>query len=223
MSIILHSEDDIGSVYKDSEFDLDKITFVQAVNHSKRKDIIRGIILHHIMMGEFQKNVDFLASKESNVSAHYVLGVEGSLTQLVALDRKAWHSGISKYVLGGQMRNDLNHCTIGIEIVNPGRMTKKGDKYTYLCNGAYIEWKGEDTPVKNQITYPDGSIISGYGISYPVKQIDMLVALCKAIVKKYPNITRNDIAGHFQVSLPYGTKNDPFNLDIEYIKTKIFG
>jgi len=59
---------------KQKKLKLSEVKFVLAANKSKRRDSVRAIVFHHICMGSFKQNVDFLASKEAGVSAHYVLG-----------------------------------------------------------------------------------------------------------------------------------------------------
>jgi len=198
-----------------------KVKYQKAANQSKRKDKVRGIVLHHIMMGGFQKNVDFLASKESGVSSHYVLGRKGELTQLISTRKKSWHAGVSEFKIGGKVRSNLNNCTVGIEIVNPGVLTKKGGEFYYNCGGTTKKWTGTK-PVKEEIVYPDGKVLTGYSVPYPEEQINKLVALCKGIIKLYPDITENDIVTHYQIALPFGRKSDPFGLDLDLVISKIF-
>lgn len=215
------AEDKVESI---KPLDLTKVKFVKAANQSNRKDKVRGICLHHIMMGSFKKNEEFLTSKASGVSAHYVLGRNGELTQMVNTQKKAWHAGTSSFKIGGEERDNLNNCLIGIEIVNPGYVTQnsKSGRFWYNCGGEIVEWKG-DEPKITTIAYPGGKMLSGYYIPYPEKQITKLVALCKALVQKYPEITRDDIVAHYQISEPIGRKNDPFGLDLDYVKDLIYG
>jgi N-acetylmuramoyl-L-alanine amidase len=57
-----------------------------------------------------------LCSPASEVSAHYVVLQDGCIVQLVAESRRAWHAGVSSWA--GE--TDINSCSIGIEIANPG-------------------------------------------------------------------------------------------------------
>lgn len=56
------------------------------------------------------------ASGTERVSAHYFVDEDGTITQLVPEARRAWHAGLARW--NGE--NDINSCSIGIEIVNPG-------------------------------------------------------------------------------------------------------
>jgi len=203
--------------------DLMKVNFEKAENQSNRKDEVRAIVLHHIYMGTFKQNVDFLVSKASGVSCHYVLGRNAELTQMVNTKKKAWHAGISKWTIDGVKRSNLNNCTIGIEIVNPGVLTYDADDEKYYCNrgGKTVAWAG-DEPKKCEIVYPSGKVLSGYGVQYPEKQLKKLVALCKALIEKYPQIGQDDILTHYGIGRPEGRKNDPFGLDVDELKKLIF-
>jgi N-acetylmuramoyl-L-alanine amidase len=55
-------------------------------------------------------------SGDGRVSAHYFIDEDGTIAQLVPEARRAWHAGASFW----QGETDINSCSIGIEIVNPG-------------------------------------------------------------------------------------------------------
>ncbi len=74
------------------------------------------LILHYTGMKTAQEAIDRLCDLASKVSAHYVLDEDGSLYQLVDESKRAWHAGISYW----RGRENVNACSIGIEIVNPG-------------------------------------------------------------------------------------------------------
>ena len=50
------------------------------------------------------------------VSSHYVVLEDGRIVQCVPEAKRAWHAGVSSWA-GEQ---DINSCSIGVEIVNPG-------------------------------------------------------------------------------------------------------
>lgn len=74
------------------------------------------ILLHYTGMDSAAKAIDWLSRPESRVSAHYVIDVDGRITQLVAEAQRAWHAGRSEW----QGETDINSLSIGIEIQNPG-------------------------------------------------------------------------------------------------------
>jgi N-acetylmuramoyl-L-alanine amidase len=76
------------------------------------------IIIHHTNMNSFAEALQTLKTRnpDGRVSAHYLIGRDGELVQLVADDQRAWHAGVSRW----QGRGDLNSASIGIELDNDG-------------------------------------------------------------------------------------------------------
>ncbi len=87
-------------------------------NHGERRDGLRPelIVLHYTAMADAPAALERLCAPEFEVSAHYLIARDGTLYQLVAEDRRAWHAG------GGTWRGaeDVNSRSIGIELDNPG-------------------------------------------------------------------------------------------------------
>ena len=52
----------------------------------------------------------------ARVSAHYMIDVDGAITQYVDEDQRAWHAGLSTW----DGINDINSHSIGIELINGG-------------------------------------------------------------------------------------------------------
>ena len=74
------------------------------------------LILHYTGMDSADAALDWLTREESKVSCHYLIDTDGIVTQLVPEAMRAWHAGQSLWA--GE--TDLNSCSIGIEIHNPG-------------------------------------------------------------------------------------------------------
>lgn len=74
------------------------------------------ILLHYTGMTSGEAALKRLRSPESQVSSHYLVFEDGRIIQLVPEENRAWHAGISSWAGEG----DINSCSIGIEIVNPG-------------------------------------------------------------------------------------------------------
>jgi len=91
------------------------ISIKQSSNYRKgRKQPIDLIVLHATAGGTLESNVLWLCDTSAEVSAHYVIGKDGSTTQLVAEKDCAWHSGTSMYC----GKRGVNDRSIGIELVN---------------------------------------------------------------------------------------------------------
>lgn len=198
--------------------DLMKVSFVASPNKSKRKGAVKYIVLHHTGPGSFSGIVKWLCNPAAKASAHYVLSVTGQLKQLVNTKWESWHAGVAK--INGQKLN--NHCSIGIEICNIGLLDEIDGSYYYTQGRQTKKYTGKVQPEYGLITYPSGAGLAGYYVPYPEKQITKLVALCKALVEKYPEITRENIITHYDIGFPEGRKNDPFGIDIERIRDMVF-
>ena len=87
-------------------------------NHSERKHGVTPdmIVLHYTGMRDNEAAIRQLCTPQAEVSAHYVVLQDGYIVQLVAESRRAWHAGVSSWA--GE--TDINSCSIGIEIANPG-------------------------------------------------------------------------------------------------------
>lgn len=88
-------------------------------NHGDRKDGKRPdmILLHYTGMPDAAEALERLCARGSEVSAHYFVFEDGRIVQLVQESRRAWHAGASFWA--GE--TDINSCSIGIEIANPGQ------------------------------------------------------------------------------------------------------
>lgn len=93
-----------------------EIIQVPSPNFNERLLPLDAIILHYTDMTSAEEALAWLSNLESRVSAHYLIDEEGQIFQLVAEDKRAWHAGESYW----QGCTDLNSCSIGIELANPG-------------------------------------------------------------------------------------------------------
>jgi N-acetylmuramoyl-L-alanine amidase len=74
------------------------------------------ILLHYTGMPDADLALRRLCSPESEVSSHYFVYEDGRIVQCIPEARRAWHAGASSWA--GE--TDINSCSIGIEIANPG-------------------------------------------------------------------------------------------------------
>ncbi len=85
-------------------------------NFNDRKSAITTLILHYTGMESGEAAIERLCDPEAGVSAHYVVEEDGSILQLVAETKRAWHAGVGSW----RGQTDMNSASIGIEIVNGG-------------------------------------------------------------------------------------------------------
>lgn len=74
------------------------------------------VVLHYTAMHNAQAALERLCDPAAEVSAHYLIGREGQLWQLVQEEQRAWHAGAGEW--HGQ--DDVNSRSIGIELDNGG-------------------------------------------------------------------------------------------------------
>lgn len=152
------------------------------------------IVLHDTASGLSDAGpIDWLTNPISKVSAHVVIGRDGKITQLVPFNVKAWHAGVSAW-RGRQM---LNGFSVGIEIVNPGKLIKMPDG-TYGGIPSVIEGADGKKITKYKIfdTAKDPSLViqhartnphgDGHWLAYTNAQVQAVTDLCMAIASAYP-------------------------------------
>ena len=74
------------------------------------------IIIHYTNMTSAEAAIDRLCDPAAEVSAHYLIDHDGTITQMVEEGSRAWHAGVSFW----DGVHDLNSHSIGIELDNPG-------------------------------------------------------------------------------------------------------
>ncbi len=94
-------------------------TWVPSPNHDVRRPVL--IVLHYTTEHSVQESLHTLrtANRGGPVSAHYLIGADGHIYQLVADQLRAWQAGSGRW---GTI-TDVNSASIGIELDNDGRTT----------------------------------------------------------------------------------------------------
>lgn len=85
-----------------------------------RNKPIRCIVLH-ATAGTYPGDLDWLKNGGSTaypVSCHYYIDKAGTVSQLVRDEDTAWHAGQSSWLIDGVRVNNLNGCSLGIELSN---------------------------------------------------------------------------------------------------------
>ncbi|WP_082363885.1 N-acetylmuramoyl-L-alanine amidase [Rhodopseudomonas sp. AAP120] len=82
-------------------------------NKGRQPDMI---VLHYTGMPDVESALTRLCKAGTEVSAHYVVLEDGRILQCVQEAKRAWHAGVAKWA--GE--DDINSCSIGIEIINRG-------------------------------------------------------------------------------------------------------
>ena len=154
---------------------------------------------------------DYLQDNDAKVSVHFVIELNGKLRQLVPINRRANHAGASSY----HGRKGCNGFSIGIELVNPGKMRAAG------ANG--ITWFGatveNDQPYTVEIAEtPEHG--RGMWMHYPEAQIYTLIWLLRLLFAECD--TLQDIRAHWYVSPGRKVDTNPL-FPMEQIRSHILG
>ena len=158
------------------------------------------IVQHYTAGYTAESAINTLTRRGSGVSAHVTVDLDGTITQHVPFNIKAWHAGPSRHM----GYNGLNDYSIGIEIVNIGWLRPLG-------NGRYQDAYGNS---RTEADFPYGLVMSpnprvGSGTfawpRYTEEQLRAVDSLTEALCDKYPI---KDIVSHEEIDTR-GWKTDP--------------
>lgn len=180
----------------------------QTSNVTARRTIApRFIVMHYTTGWSAESNLAWLlgsagGSRNSEASAHILIGRDGKAWQICPFNRRAWHAGPSRW---GDV-SDLNSHSIGIELLNPGWLKPDG-------NGGWVDYHGNHRTSEQLEDYggflraPQPRVGSGE-FAWPLytqAQLEVAQDICLAIAAAYPI---QDIVSHEQIDTR-GWKSDP--------------
>jgi N-acetylmuramoyl-L-alanine amidase len=89
-----------------------------SANFGDRRGGVRPdlVVIHYTAMPDLASARDRLCDPAAEVSAHYLIGADGTVLALVPEEARAWHAGAGSW--GGA--GDINSRSIGIELANDG-------------------------------------------------------------------------------------------------------
>ncbi len=169
------------------------------------------IVMHFTANGSARGAISWLSNPQAKASAHLVIAPDGSITQMVKLNEKAWHAGRSSW----KGLNGMNSHSVGIEMVNWGGL--KGSR------GSWKSWTGtpvaDDRVIEAAHKHSPGNVC-GWEL-YDEPQIDAAIASVAAIAAEY-GIGPQEVIGHEDISP--GRKTDPGpSWDMERFRARVFG
>lgn len=167
-------------------------TFRESGNVSTGLDP-RYLVIHYTASPNAQHAIDWLADPQAKASAHVVIARDGTITQLVPFDRVAWHAGASRW----EGLQGLNRYSIGIELDNGGKLSRRGGKWQSWFGGSF-----PDEEVLEAV-HKHGGPSAGWHI-YTPEQIEAAAELSSLLVQQYGLL---DVIGHEDISP--GRKTDP--------------
>lgn len=128
---------------------LDSQSFIGSVNFGIRKP--NFIILHHTAQESADLTIKTFTVKSTGTSAHYVIGRDGKVIQMVNDYLRANHAGVAKW--GNE--TDLNSCSLGIEIDNNGDEPYADVQIKSLLSLLAVLTKKYNIPAANVIGHSD--------------------------------------------------------------------
>ncbi len=85
-------------------------------NWDERELPVTMVVLHYTGMPDAAGALERMCDAQAKVSAHYMIDEDGTVTQMVPEEKRAWHAGRSYW----RGTTDVNSASVGIELVNPG-------------------------------------------------------------------------------------------------------
>src|SRR5438105_5381611 len=135
------------------------VQFIPALHQNLRPPgaTVNTVVVHATVSPTLESTVSWFLAPESQVSAHYTVGKDGKIAQMVEDSARAWHAGVSE--LEGV--KGVNDFSVGIEIVN---LNDGKDPYTdaqYEAVAAIIRH------LREQYDIPDSRIVSHEFVARP--------------------------------------------------------
>lgn len=166
------------------------------------------LIIHYTSGRSAASSIDWMMNPTAQASAQLVIGMDGKITQLVSFNKKAFHAGISKW----NGLNGMNGYSIGIELDNPGKLSRVGNNWT--------AWFGKVYPddVVRVATHKHQNREAGWH-TFSEAQIIACIAVSQLLVTKY---NLKDILGHEDIS-PLRKEDPGPAFPMEAFKSKVLG
>ena len=172
------------------------IEFVPSINTSG--EIRPRFLVIHYTAGSLDARgtAQYFQKPSAKTSAHLCMDLDGSVIQSVPFTTKAWHAGRSTWA----GYTGLNSHSIGIEVCNPGPLTK-------TTGGQYKTWWGQTIDHPDIIEAPHQNNPSGpvYGwLPFTYQQVESLIDIGQVLMEEYD---LHECIGHDMISP--GRKTDP--------------
>jgi N-acetylmuramoyl-L-alanine amidase len=172
----------------------------------------RFIVIHYTAGGTASGAIATFANAGANVSAHLVIDHDGTITQMVDLDRRAFHAGASRW----RGVNGLNGHSVGIEIVNWGKLKKSG-------SGGWVSWANAPVPdsrvILEEHKHFPGQVFGWEAFDHA--QFVAAIGACQALVEEY-GIKPWDLIGHDDIS-PFRKVDPGPAFDMDAFRQRVFG
>lgn len=176
-----------------------------------RKDIARtpkgtyennypvGAIVH-FTAGHYSEGVKNAINTISDSPYFFcAIGTDGKFVQVNPLNEWGYHAGESSWVINGKKRSGVSNWLVGIEMNNPGMLTKKNGKF-------YTYWdekfeKPLDSKLVRVFDKDKDNIQAGYYLPYTKEQESGLIEFLLWAKRNNPDVFSFDyVLGHDEVA-----------------------
>jgi N-acetylmuramoyl-L-alanine amidase len=133
------------------------------------------LIVHYTASLTLQGTAGWFQDPRAEVSAHVIVGRDGEVMQMVALDRRAWHAGRSRW----DGLENLNAYAIGLELVNAGALER-------LPSGEWVDWASHRIPDREVVIarHAHEARERGWHV-FPDIQVERALQVARAVHARY--------------------------------------
>jgi len=147
----------------------------------------RYLVMHYTAVTTFESTLNHFQSPTAKASAHLLIGRDGRVTQFAPFDVVTFHAGTSKF----KGLSGLNQFSIGIELVNGGRLNRSGTQF--VCPVDQKKVPAEDAIIaihKNETK-------EAAWHEYPAAQLETAIEISSLLVRTYNLL---DAVGHEDIA-----------------------
>ena len=153
------------------------------------------IIIHYTGGGSVESALSTFKNRDSQASAHLIIGQDGRIIQMGRFHERCWHAGISQW----QGITGLNSRSVGIELVNWGWLTGGPGHWRSWTGTLVLDDKVVELAHKNE------GLTRGWEI-FSEEQMEKTIEVVRSLLKAY-QLTPSSVLGHDDISP--GRKQDP--------------
>jgi N-acetylmuramoyl-L-alanine amidase len=170
-----------------------QIPFDSTPNVSGNLKTCKFIVIHYTASRNLSGTVNWLKNPQARASCHLVIDRNGAVVQLAPFNITTWHCGQSSW----NGINGLNRYSIGIELVNAGKLARHGN----LWRSAFgADFPDDDVMVA---THRHERVAAGWQL-YPEAQLEATFQIVQSLCAHYKI---KELLGHDDISP--GRKIDP--------------
>lgn len=163
-----------------------QVTF-KATPNKGGKYVPEYLVMHYTAATTAASAISWFLTPIAQASAHLVIAQDGTITQFAPFNVVTWHAGKSEW----KGLTGLNQFSIGIELVNGGRLMRSGNKWTCPVDRCIVP----DDEVM-MAAHKNETVQSAWH-EYSNKQIEVAAVIAATLVQTY---SLKDVIGHEDIS-----------------------